>query len=440
MQRKSLSFLGSFTETHYIYIMIISITGLGYVGLPLALALAKHYHVIGFDTDERHIELLRSSIDMRGEMTASDFANTDIKFTSDENMVANADFHIIAVPTPIDVDNKPDLSILFEAVAMVAKHIKHGDTMVIESSVYPGCTDDECVPIIEEASGLLVNENFGIGYSPERINPGDQEHSLANVIKIISAGTAETLDLIEEVYSHAVPAGLFRAANIRVAEAAKLIENTQRDVNIALMNELSVICSHIGISTCDVISAASTKWNFVNYSPGLVGGHCIGVDPYYLDYKAAAVGCPTHLVSAGRKVNNAMGRHVAQQTVKRLAAQGKNIVGSRVLVLGATYKPDVCDIRNTRSADIVRELLDFRIKTTLVDPRVKSECMLREYNIPITTEPEGHYDAIILAVPHQEFLAQGAEYYKQYLAANAVFCDIKGVWRGEITNCDYWTL
>lgn len=331
----------------------LAVVGLGYVGLPLALEFAKHFKVVGYDIKEKNLDLLRRGVDPSGELGPESFVNRDILYTSSMDDLASANFFIVAVPTPIDKYNKPDLKPLLSATEAVGKVLHKGDYVIYESTVYPGCTGEECVPLLESLSGLKYIEDFKVGYSPERINPGDAEHSLQNTVKIVSACDSESLDEIAVIYERVVAAGVHRAPDIRVAEAAKIIENTQRDVNIALMNELSIIFNRLGINTFDVIKAAATKWNFVSYTPGLVGGHCIGVDPYYMVHKAAELKYHPQMIASGRFVNDSMGGYIAKQTVKKLL-DGHLLTGEtpRVLIMGITYKENVSDIRNSKVVDI----------------------------------------------------------------------------------------
>lgn len=414
---------------------IISVIGLGYVGLPLALELSKHYGVVGYDSKQERIEALKHHEDKSGEVLSTEWKGLDIDFSASEDCLDRASIHIVAVPTPVDDANRPDLDCLRSAAQAVGRHIHKGDTVVVESSVYPGCTEEVFAPIVEEVSGLKAGTDFGLGYSPERVNPGDKQHTLRTVVKVIAAADEPTLDVMRRVYGCVTEAGLHEATSIRVAEAAKLLENTQRDVNIALMNEMSAICDRLGISTRDVIGAAQTKWNFAHYEPGLVGGHCIGVDPYYLIDKAREVGCEAQIVSAARSVNES----VAQRVVEAVA-QSIGHGNARVLVMGATYKANVCDTRNTRSADIVNGLKHRGIEVTLIDPCASAEQMMKSYGIEIATQPTGRYDAVVLAVPHAEYISKGLAHYEQYLTAAAMVCDVRGVWRNEVDGRRYWTL
>jgi len=326
----------------------LAVIGLGYVGLPIALEFAKQIKVVGFDINQERVDLMNNKIDPSNELDASAFENSDILFTANLDDLKDVEFFIVAVPTPIDDANLPNLKPLLGASSTVGKALKKGDYVVFESTVYPGCTEEDCIPVLEEISGLKFKEDFKVGYSPERINPGDKEHTLQNVIKVVSGCCDESLNEIAQVYELVVKAGVHRATTIKVAEAAKIIENTQRDLNIALMNELSIIFNKLKINTFDVLEAAGTKWNFLKFSPGLVGGHCIGVDPYYLTHKAAQAGYHSKVITSGRFVNDSMGGYIAKQSVKKIIAQGKHIQDSKVLVMGATFKEDVSDIRNSK--------------------------------------------------------------------------------------------
>ncbi|MBA3285601.1 MAG: nucleotide sugar dehydrogenase, partial [Nitrosopumilus sp.] len=340
----------------------LAVIGLGYVGLPIALEFARKLPVIGFDINEERVEMMKKNIDPSGELEISEFENCDIEFTSDPEKLREASFYIVAVPTPINDHKLPDLNPLLGASNTIGKVLKKGDYVVYESTVYPGCTEDDCVPILEKLSGLKFIDDFKVGYSPERINPGDKEHTLTKIIKVVSGCDAESLEEIAKVYEMVVEAGTYKASSIKVAEAAKIIENTQRDVNIALMNELSIIFNKIGINTYEVLEAANTKWNFLKFIPGLVGGHCIGVDPYYLTYKAQELGYHAQVINSGRYVNDSMGFYIAKQTVKKIVANGKDLSKSKVLIMGATFKENVEDIRNSKVADLVGEFKSYGVK------------------------------------------------------------------------------
>ena len=450
----------------------VAVVGLGYVGLPLALEFAKWVDVIGVDVNEEHVAKLWKGIDPNGELGSDSFEGRRISFTSNPAELKGAKFIVIAVPTPVDKHNKPDLTPLISATKSVAKYLKKGDYVLYESTVYPGCTEEECVPILEKLSGLRFIEDFKVGYSPERINPGDLEHSLQNTIKIVSGCDAQSLEEIAQVYELVVKAGVHRAPNMKVAEAAKIIENTQRDVNIALMNELSILFNRMGINTFDVLKAAGTKWNFLPFSPGLVGGHCIGVDPYYLVHKAAVLKYHTQMVASGRFVNDSMGGYIAKQTVKRLLVAGnrsavqerrpKNGVENgeksggafahgdesalqtfrnlRVLVMGFTYKENVSDIRNTKVADIVYELKSYGIDVDVIDPKADAHEVAEEYGIEMASASSGVYNAVILAVPHTEYRALKADDFASLMVEGGLFVDIRGIRREMERHFRYWSL
>jgi UDP-N-acetyl-D-galactosamine dehydrogenase len=384
---------------------------------------------------------MQQNIDPSNELVASDFEGCDIKFSADIDDLKDVQFFIVAVPTPIDDANLPNLKPLIGASSTVAKVLKKGDYVVFESTVYPGCTEEDCIPVLEEISGLKFKEDFMVGYSPERINPGDKEHTLQNVIKVVSGCDDISLNEIAQTYELVVQAGVHRATTIKVAEAAKIIENTQRDLNIALMNELSIIFNKLKINTFDVLEAAGTKWNFLKFSPGLVGGHCIGVDPYYLTHKAQQAGYHSKVITSGRYVNDSMGGYIAKQTVKKIIAQGKVIQESKVLVLGATFKEDVSDIRNSKVIDVITELKSFLVHVDLIDPHADSDEMMHEYGIGLTESPGNQYDAIIVAVNHQEYKTLSEADFKKYLKnETGVFVDVKGIFKNKINDLEYWSL
>lgn len=418
----------------------IALIGLGYVGLPIALAFAKHASVIGFDINAERVEMMKNGEDPSKELDASDFANSDIEFTTSIEVLKAARFFIVAVPTPIDEHKRPDLTPLITASTTIGKVLKKGDIVVYESTVYPGCTEEDCIPILEKESGLKFMEDFKVGYSPERINPGDANHTLKKVVKIVSGCDKGTLDTIAKVYGMVVEAGLHRAPTIKVAEAAKCIENTQRDVNIALMNELSIIFNKMEINTYDVLEAAGSKWNFLKFSPGLVGGHCIGVDPYYLTYKAEGYGYHAQVINSGRYVNDSMGFYIAKQTVKLIIAAGKHISESKVLIMGATFKEDVSDIRNSKVADIIRELKSFAVTVDIVDPVASSEELQDEYGFGLLEQPGAKYDAVIVAVNHAQYHDLEEDYYKSILTDKGILVDIKGIYKDKIKDLQYWSL
>ena len=418
----------------------IAIIGLGYVGLPVALAFAKKMQVIGFDINEEKVQMMQEGIDPHNEMAPKDFEHKTIQFTTDYEEVANARFFVIAVPTPVTRFNVPDLSPLQKASQMVAKILKPGDIVVYESTVYPGCTEEDCVPILEQGSGLKMGKDFKVGYSPERINPGDQVHRLDNTVKIVSGSDDEALEIIAKVYETIIHAGVHRAPSIKVAEAAKIIENTQRDLNIALMNELSMIFDRVGINTMDVIEAASTKWNFLKFYPGLVGGHCIGVDPYYLTHKSIELGYTPEIILSGRKVNDNLSRHVAKKSIQMISSQGQNINQAKVLVMGITFKENVSDIRNSKIVDVVKELETYNIQVDVTDPNVNEKELLQEYGIQLVRDVQKDYDCIIVAVKHEEFKHLKESYFQSISRGKGALIDIKCQYRGEIREMDYWVL
>lgn len=419
----------------------LAVIGLGYVGLPIALEFARKIKVVGFDINEERVQLMRKNIDPSNELDSSAFEGCDIEFTADPEDLRDVQFFVVAVPTPIDEANLPNLKPLLGATATVGKVLKNGDYVVFESTVYPGCTEEDCVPVLEEESGLKFREDFKVGYSPERINPGDKEHTLQNVVKVVSGCDDESLEEIAKTYELVVGAGVHRASSIKVAEAAKIIENTQRDVNIALINELSIIFDKLKINTYDVLAAAGTKWNFLNFTPGLVGGHCIGVDPYYLTHKAKQAGYHSKVITSGRYVNDSMGFYIGKQTVKKILAKGKHIQDARVLVMGATFKEDVSDIRNSKVIDIINELKSFQVDVDLVDPHASSDEMEHEYGVGLVENPTNDYDAVIVAVNHKDYKSlTEADFRNMMKDDQGVFVDVKGIFKGKIKNLEYWSL
>lgn len=418
----------------------LSLIGLGYVGLPIALAFARKIAVVGFDINAARVELMKKGIDPSDELEAEDFRDTDITFTNQLDVLKEASFHIVAVPTPIDKHNLPDLTPLLSATRTVGKVLKKGDYVVYESTVYPGTTDEECRTILEDLSGLKCGVDFKLGYSPERINPGDKEHTITTITKIVSACDAEALEEVAKVYELVVKAGVFKASSIKVAEAAKIIENTQRDVNIALMNELSMIFNKMGINTYEVLEAAGTKWNFLKFYPGLVGGHCIGVDPYYLTFKAAELGHAAQVINSGRSVNDGMGKFIATEVVKQIIRAGKNVLHSRVLVLGATFKENVSDIRNSKVADVINELKSYGVDVDVIDPYADSGELEKEYGFALSENPENKYAAIIVAVSHKEYVGLPEEYFLKHSEDKGIVMDVKGIYRNTIHKLTYMSL
>jgi len=408
---------------------IISVVGLGYVGLPVAVAFGKVRRTVGFDINPLRIKELQAGYDRTGEVTTEDLQGADILFTEKIEELAQADFHIVAVPTPVDEAHQPDLSLMYRASETVGKALKKGDIVVYESTVYPGVTEDECVPVLERVSGLLCGRDFTVGYSPERINPGDKEHTFTKIKKVVSGQDAETLEIVARVYESVVTAGVHRAASIKVAEAAKVIENTQRDLNIALMNELALIFDRMGIDTNDVLEAAGTKWNFLKFKPGLVGGHCIGVDPYYLTHKAEKIGYIPQVILAGRRINDGMGKFVAQRAIREMIHSGHNILGNVVTVLGLTFKEDCPDLRNSKVIDIIRELQDYGINVQVCDPMADPDEAMHEYGVKLVPLMElKPAAAVIAAVSHRQFLSWSPEEISRYMGDYPVLIDVKGMY------------
>lgn len=409
----------------------ISVIGLGYVGLPVAVAFGMKSTAIGFDVNAERIRELQEGYDRTGEVTSEELAETNLIFTSSIDELRKADFHIVAVPTPVDAANRPDLSLLLKASETVGKALKKGDIVVYESTVYPGVTEEECVPVLERVSGLSFGRDFTVGYSPERINPGDKEHTFTKIRKVVSGSDQETLHIVASVYESVVTAGVHRTASIKVAEAAKVIENTQRDLNIALMNELALIFDRLGIDTLDVLEAAGTKWNFLPFRPGLVGGHCIGVDPYYLTHKAEKMGYIPQVILAGRRINDGMGRYIAQRTIREMIHAGHNILSSTVTVLGLTFKENCPDIRNSKVIDIIRELQDYGIDVQVHDPLADSAVVEHEYGLKVTPFQElKPADAVVVAVAHRQYREMGIEAYKE-LMTGSVLIDVKGIFEPQ---------
>ncbi len=419
----------------------LAVIGLGYVGLPIALEFARKVSVVGFDINAKRVELMKQGIDPSNELESSDFEGRDITFTANVDDLKDCTFYIVAVPTPVDYHRVPDLTPLVKATETLSKVLKRGDYVVYESTVYPGCTEEDCIPILEKNTGLKFVQDFKVGYSPERINPGDKEHTLTKITKVVSGCDAESLDLIAKVYEIVVEAGVHRAATIKVAEAAKIIENTQRDLNIALMNELSKIFEKMGINTYDVLEAAGTKWNFLPFRPGLVGGHCIGVDPYYLTHKALSVGYTPEVILSGRHINDSMGEWVAKNIVQRLIKAGKTVQDCKVLVLGATFKENVSDIRNSKVVDVINELKSYSIHVDVADAYAESEEVKHEYGFDLVDKPGDNYDAILVAVNHKPYLAYTEADFKDMLKdGKGILADLKGVFRGKINDLTYWSL
>ncbi len=419
----------------------ISVTGLGYVGLPLALELAKHFSVIGFDINEARIQQMQEQIDPSKELEVTAFEGTDIQFTSNAEDLKSAHFHIISVPTDVDEHKVPDLTLLERASENIGKVLKQGDYVVYESTVYPGCTEEDCLPILEKYSGLQIGQDFKIGYSPERIVPGDKVRTLRTIPKIVSGYDEESLKEVAAVYRQIIEADIHEAPSIKVAEAAKVIENTQRDLNISLMNELAIVFDKMGIDTHEVLAAAGTKWNFLKFHPGLVGGHCIGVDPYYLLHKARKLGIEPEVIAAGRRVNDYMPAFVAKKMVQMLLEQGENPSECKVLVMGITFKENVSDIRNSKVADLVRELMDFSISVDITDPYADGIEVEAEYGLVLKENVNKNYDGVIIAVGHTVYKSYDTAYFQTITTERAVVMDLKKLY--DITTlCNFalWRL
>ena len=424
------------TKMHEIKDLKIAVIGLGYVGLPLAVEFGKHRPVIGFDINEKRVQELKNGFDMTLEVSSDELkAANSLKFTTELKDITDYNFYIVTVPTPIDDNNAPDLTPLESASSAVGKVIKAGDFVVYESTVYPGATEEICIPIIEKISGLTFNQDFYIGYSPERINPGDKVNTLTKITKITSGSTLEAADLIDSLYASIITAGTYRAKSIKVAEAAKVIENTQRDLNIAIVNEFAKIFNIIGIDTEAVLDAAGSKWNFLKFKPGLVGGHCISVDPYYLTHKAQEVGYRPEVILAGRRINDGMGQYVATQMVKKLARNKIHIDEAKVLVLGFTFKGDCPDTRNTKVIDVIKELKSFNINVDVYDDWADKQEVVDHYNIELIDElQQSYYDGIIIAVDHSDYKKMGVEAIKALAKSNHVIYDVKHVFEEEETD------
>ena len=405
----------------------IAVLGLGYVGLPLATAFGARHHTLAFDINERRVEQLRDGYDFTREVSADKLAeSTHLRFSADSAALADSNIYIVTVPTPVTDAKVPDFSPLEAASRMLAPFLAPGDIVVYESTVYPGATEERCVPILAEGSGRVFNKDFFVGYSPERANPGDTAHGLANIVKVVSGSTPDVADRLSRLYSEIVPAGIHTASTIAVAEAAKVIENVQRDINIALINELSQIFTRLDIDTEQVLEAAGTKWNFLPFRPGLVGGHCIGVDPYYLTYKAQAAGLHPEMILAGRRINDGVGRHIAHETVRLMLRKRIQVNGARLLIMGLTFKENCPDIRNTRVVDIIKELRDLGMNIDVYDPWADGDSVRDEYGLELTEKPEsGQYDAAIVAVAHREFKSAGISAVRSLCREQHVIYDVK---------------
>ncbi len=423
----------------------IAVAGLGYVGLPLTVHLSRHFSVVGFDVNPDRIAELQTGHDSTLEVTDSDLQSAVVSFTSDPEALSSCRLIIVAVPTPIDNARIPDLAPVRSAAAIVGRHLSQGSCVVFESTVYPGVTEEVCVPILEKESGLKLGEGFSVGYSPERINPGDKIHTLETITKIVSSTNTKTTNLLTQVYGRVVKAGIYQASSIKVAEAAKVIENTQRDINIALMNELSIIFTRMGIDTLEVLKAAGTKWNFLPFRPGLVGGHCIGVDPYYLTFKAESLGYHPQMILAGRRINDGMGKYVAERTIKMLIAADKQVKNARVAVLGLTFKEDIPDLRNTRVVDIIGELEDYGVEVLVHDPHADAEEAYRRYGLKLQSLNNiAGVDAVILAVAHREYRELDLEGIARFCSDGcSIVVDVKGIFNHEDAKergIGYWRL
>jgi UDP-N-acetyl-D-galactosamine dehydrogenase len=411
----------------------VAVVGLGYVGLPVAVAFGRQRPTIGYDLSKKRIDNLRHLVDPTGEVSTAELMEAKhFRATAHAAELAHADFIIVAVPTPINAARQPDFGPLQSASETVGRHMKRGAIVIYESTVYPGATEEVCVPILEKLSGMRWRQDFHVGYSPERINPGDREHGFSKILKIVSGDDADTLDKVADLYGSVVKAGVYRAASIRVAEAAKVIENTQRDINIAFVNELSIIFDKLGLDTLEVLKAAGTKWNFLPFRPGLVGGHCIGVDPYYLTHKAELVGYHPEVILAGRRINDSMGSHIARKTVQQMIHAGRNIKGARVNILGLTFKENVPDIRNSKVVDIIRELHEFGVETHVHDPLAAPDEAMHEYGLRLTAwDSLPTADATILAVAHQALVKLPASAFMQKIVKNGCFIDVKALFDPE---------
>ena len=424
---------------------IVGVVGLGYVGLPLAVAFGKKVQTIGFDLSTEKIASYKNHCDPTGEVSSEDLkAATLLQVSADPSVLKTCDFLIVAVPTPVDAAHQPDFGPLVGSSTSVGKYMKKGAIVVYESTVYPGATEEICIPILEQYSGLKWKQDFHVGYSPERINPGDKEHTLTTILKVVSGDDADTLEKVAQLYESVITAGVHRASSIKVAEAAKVIENTQRDLNIALMNELSLIFHKMGIDTLEVLQAAGTKWNFLPFRPGLVGGHCIGVDPYYLTHKADMLGYHPQVILAGRRINDGMGKFIAEQTVKEMIAAGSHIKGAKVSVLGLTFKENCPDLRNSRVIDVIHELISYGIEVHVHDPVPDQQEAMHEYGITLESwEQLPSSNAIVVAVSHQEFAAKSLAEYQAKLATKGVLVDVKAIFDPQLVKAagiPFWRL
>ncbi|NRA52071.1 MAG: nucleotide sugar dehydrogenase [Phaeodactylibacter sp.] len=420
----------------------ISVIGLGYVGLPLALEFARDFEVIGFDINEDRVQMMKNGEDPSEELESSAFENKRITFTTNPEDLKDAHFHIIAVPTPVSESKVPNLTPVLSASKTIGKILKKGDYVIFESTVYPGCTEEDCLPILEEESGLKLGADFKIGYSPERINPGDKERTIEKILKIVSGSDAESLKEIAQTYGAIIKAGIYEAPSIKVAEAAKVIENAQRDLNISFVNELSIIFDMMGIDTKEVLEAAGTKWNFLKFSPGLVGGHCIGVDPYYLTHKAKQMGYDPLVILSGRRINDGMPNFIANRLTQMLIQKGKNPSHTKVLVKGITFKENVADIRNSKVADLVYEIMKYSINVHITDTYASPNEVAKEYKLSLVDSISNDYDAVIVAVNHEEYKSLDHSYFKSICKEDAILMDLKAIYEkpSEDTGLTYWRL
>ena len=423
----------------------VAVVGLGYVGLPLVVAFGRHMRTIGFDVSQRKVDACLKGKDPSRELSDEEMQSARLAtYSAEPAVLGEADVIIVAVPTPVDGAHIPDFAPLISASTSVGRNLKRGATVVYESTVYPGATEEVCIPVLARESGLKWKEDFFVGYSPERINPGDKEHTLAKIVKVVSGDTPETLEKVATLYGKIVGPGVYRASSIKAAEAAKVIENTQRDLNIALMNELAILFCRLGIDTTEVLEAAGTKWNFLSFKPGLVGGHCIGVDPYYLTHKAEMVGYHPEVILAGRRINDHMGKFIAEQTIKQMIASGSHVKGARVNVFGLTFKENCGDIRNSKVIDVINELQDYGVEVAVADPRAQSADAMHEYGVPLVAWQEmSPADAIVAAVAHREFLALTLEQIRAKLKPGGVFVDVKSAFDGpalRAAGLNFWRL
>jgi UDP-N-acetyl-D-galactosamine dehydrogenase len=419
----------------------IAVIGLGYIGLPVALAFARQFRVIGFDNNPDRVAMLQRSEDPSRELSSDAFIGANILFTADPAELKQAHFFVVAVPTPVDDYKVPDLKSLQQASVTIGAALKPGDYVVYESTVYPGCTEGDCLPILETYSGLRLGIEFKLGYSPERINPGDKARTLTDILKVVSGNDEEATQTIAEVYGSIIRAGIYIAPSIKVAEAAKVIENVQRDLNISLMNELAIIFDKMGIDTQEVIRAAATKWNFMPFTPGLVGGHCIGVDPYYLLHKSRQLGYEPQVINSGRRVNDSMPNYIATKLVQMLLQRSKNPGETKVLVMGLTFKEDIADIRNSKVADLVRELMDYSINVHIIDPYASANEVARQYGLSLLDKPSGQYDAVIVAVGHADYKKLDITYFNSLMKKTPILLDLKGLYQvRKDDEIDYWQL